>query len=112
MDVINFTFDKPFYRQTEMLVKLSMSEACLKRYMKEVIDSRGEKGTLTEMGYMKFEGYKEACWIPGLLLNWLIENKLEAIPKYDYELAEQKRVSMGVINFNKQQLKRKAKNEQ
>jgi len=109
MDVINFKFDKPFYRQTAMLEELSMSLACLKRYMLEVQESGGN---LAEMGYMKFEGYKEACWIPGLLLNWLIENKLEAIPKYDYELAEQKRVRMGVINFNKQQLKRKANNEQ
>ena len=59
-------------------------------------------GNLADMGYMKFEGYKEACWIPGLLLNWLIENKIEKIPQYDYELAEQKRLRMKVINFNKQ----------
>ena len=58
-------------------------------------------GNLADMGYMKFEGYKEACWIPGLLLNWLIENKIEKIPQYDYELAEQKRLRMGVINFKK-----------
>ena len=105
MDVINFTFDKPFYRQTEMLEKLgTMSPACLKRYMSEVQKSGGN---LADMGYLKFEGYREICWNPVLLLNWLIENKLETIPKYDYELAEQKRVRTGVINFSNQQLKRK-----
>ena len=58
-------------------------------------------GNLADMGYIKFKGYKDACWIPGLLLNWLIENKIEKIPQYDYELAEQKRLAMGVINFKK-----------
>ena len=61
MELINYTFDKPFYRQTEMLDKLSMSSACLKRYMSEVQEG---KGNLADMGYLKFEGYKEACWNP------------------------------------------------
>ena len=64
------------------------------------------KGNLADMGYLKFEGYKEACWNPVLLLQWLIENKLEIIPKYDYELAEQRRVRMGVVNLNNQLKKR------
>jgi len=103
MDMFNFKFDKPWYRQSELIEKTSGSNSCLKRYMSEQLKSGG---TLTEMGYLKFQGYKEACWDPQKYISWLIEHKLEAEPKYDYEHAEQKRVRMGVINFkNKQQRK-------
>ena len=55
---------------------------------------------LADMGYLKFEGFKEACWDARKLSIWLIEHKLEPEPQYDYELAEQKRVSMGIVNLN------------
>ena len=97
MEILLFKFDKPFYRQTEMLEKLSMSPACLKRYMAEQLKGGGN---LADMGYLKFEGYKEACWDPNKLCAWLIEHKLEKEPKYDYDLAEQKRVQMGIVNLN------------
>ena len=61
---------------------------------------------LTDMGYLKFEGYKEACWCPIQFTSWLIENKLEKEPKYDYELAEQKKVRMNIVNLNNQQRKK------
>ena len=57
-------------------------------------------GNLSDMGHLKFEGFKEACWCLVKLSNWLIENKLEKEPKYDYDLAEQKRVQMGIVNPN------------
>jgi len=98
MESIFFKFDKPWYRQTELLEKTSMSNACLKRYMSEQLKGGGN---LTDMGYLKFEGFKEACWCPIKFTAWLIENKLEKEPKYDYDLAEQKRVRMGLVNFNK-----------
>ena len=63
-------------------------------------------GNLTDMGYLKFEGFKEACWDPNKHTAWLIEHKLEREPKYDYELAEQKKVRMGVVNFNNQKQKK------
>ena len=96
MDLINYHFDKPWYRQSELCEKLSMSNACLKRYMSEQLKGGG---TLSEMGYLKFQGYKEACWDPIKYTAWLIEHKLEKEPKYDYELAEQKRVGMGLVNL-------------
>ena len=102
MDLINFKFDKPWHRQSEVLEKLSMSNACLKRYMAEQLEGGR---TLSDMGYLKFEGFKEACWCPVKLSNWLIENKLEKEPQYDYDLAEQKRVQMGLVNFNKHKQK-------
>lgn len=55
---------------------------------------------LADMGYLKFEGFKEACWDARKLSIWLIEHKLEPEPQYDYELAEQKKVRMGIVNFN------------
>ena len=103
MELINFKFDKPWYRQTELLQKLSMSNACLKRYMSEQLKGGAN---LTDMGYLKFEGYKEACWCPIQFTSWLIENKLEKEPKYDYELAEQKKVRMNIVNLNNQQRKK------
>ncbi len=63
-------------------------------------------GSLTEMGHLKFEGFKEACWCPIKFTSWLIENKLETEAKYDYEFAEQQRVRMNVVNLNKQQTKK------
>ena len=63
---------------------------------------------LADMGYLKFEGFKEACWDAQKLATWLIENKLEQEPQYDYELAEQKKVRMGIVNFNNH--KKKASN--
>lgn len=107
MEVSNFKFDKPWYRQSELLERLSMSNACLKRYMSE---QQKEGLKLADMGYLKFEGFKEACWCPIKFSSWLIEHKLESEPQYDYELAEQKRVRMGLVNFNNHK-KRKAQNE-
>ena len=60
-------------------------------------------GDLAEMGYMKFQGFKEACWDPVKLSQWLIDNKLEKTPRYDYEFAEQKKVQMNLINLQKKQ---------
>ena len=97
MDLFNFKFSKPWYRQSEVLEELSMSNACLKRYMAEQ-QKKGLK--LADMGYLKFEGFKEACWDARKLSIWLIEHKLEPEPQYDYELAEQKKVRMGIVNFN------------
>ena len=100
MEVLLFKFDNPWYRQTERLEKTSMSNACLKRYMSEQLKGGGN---LTEMGYLKFEGFKEVCWCPLKFTAWLVEHKLEKEPKYDYELAEQKKVRMGVVNLNNHQ---------
>ena len=102
MDLLNYKFDKPWYRQSELLEKTGGSNSCLKRYMSEQLQSGG---TLADMGYLKFQGYKEACWEPLKYTAWLIEHKLEKETKYDYEIAEQKRVRMNVVNLNKQQKK-------
>lgn len=63
---------------------------------------------LSEMGYLKFKGFKEACWEPHKLIAWLLENKLEPERTYNYELAEQKKIRMGIINFNKEKAKKEA----
>ncbi|MBC8303737.1 MAG: hypothetical protein H8E55_49250 [Pelagibacterales bacterium] len=103
MDLLIFKFDKPWYRQTELLEKLSMSNACLKRYMSEQLKGGG---TLSDMGYLKFEGFKEACWCPNKFCAWLIENKLEKEPEYNYDKLEQQKLRMGIVNFNNKQQKK------
>mgnify|MGYP003646555330 FL=1 len=100
LNYLTHKYDKPWYRQSEMLLLTAMSESCLRRYM---ADQRKAGLPLADMGYLKFEGFKEVCWQPGLFTHWLITNKLEAEVKYDYELAEQKKVRMNVVNLNKQQ---------
>ena len=97
MEILKFKFDKPWYRQTELLDKTGGSNSCLKRYMSEQLKGGG---TLADMGHLKFEGYKEACWDPIKYTTWLIEHKLEKEPEFDYDLAEQKRVRMGLFNLN------------
>ena len=105
MLTLNFKFDKPWYGQTELLDKLCFNKSRLKRYMSEQLQGGGN---LTDMGYLKFKGFREVCWDPVKLKNWLIENKLEKEPKYDYELSEQKKVRMGIINFNRDNAKKEA----
>mgnify|MGYP003663765604 CR=1 len=100
MDYLKFKFDKPWIRQAELLELTSMSASCLKRYMSEQLRS-GKP--LSEMGYVKFEGFREACWIPGMFCNWLMTNKIEPEKQYDYELAEEKRNRMNIVNLQKHQ---------
>ena len=108
MELINYHFDKPWYKQSELIIKLGMSNICLKRYMSEQLKAGKE---LSAMGYLKFKGFKEPCWEPHKLIAWLIENKLEPEAKYDYELADQSRIIMSIVNFNKAKAKKEAINE-
>ena len=82
-------------------------ESTLKRYM---ADWRKSGKPLAEMGYIKFQGFRETCWQPGVFTRWIIANKLEAEVKYDYDLAEKKKNQMGVINFNKKLKMKEATN--
>ncbi len=97
MDLLNYKFDKPWYRQSEVLDKLCMSNATLKRYMSEQLKGGGN---LSDMGYLKFQGFKEACWNPIKLSTWLIEFKLEPEAKYNYDQLEQQKIRMGIVNLN------------
>ena len=56
--------------------------------------------TLAEMGYLKFQGFKEPCWEPQKYIVWLIEHKLEKEPEYDYDKLEQQKLRMGIVNLN------------
>ena len=58
MELINYHFDKPWYKQSELIIKLGMSNICLKRYMSEQLKAGKE---LSAMGYLKFKGFKEPC---------------------------------------------------
>ena len=41
--------------------------------------------------------------IPGMFCNWLMTNKIEPEKQYDYELAEEKRNRMNIVNLQKHQ---------
>ena len=104
MALLNFKFSKPWYLQSDVIDVLSISNSRLKRYMTEVLSSGGD---LADMGYLKFLGCKEACWNPVKLMQWVLENKLEKTPVYDYEVADQKRAQMQVINLQQKQQQKK-----
>jgi len=104
---LNHKFEKPWVLQSELLRLMSMSESTLKRYMAEW---RKEGNLLADMGYLKFQGFREAVWQPTVFVSWITQNKLAEEPKYDYELAEKKKLQMNVINLNKNLKKKEAIN--
>lgn len=104
---LNFNFAKPYYRRSEFLDLFSMSESTLKRYMAE---QRSKGVSLSEMGYLNIEGFREDCWIPQIFLNWLMENKVIPEAKYDYDLRAKKEAQMTVININKKMKQKEAYN--
>jgi hypothetical protein len=99
-NLTDYKFEKPYYRQGEFLELFSISLATLKRYMEEWVNNGNN---LQLMGHLNIIGFRETCWEPKTFLNWLIENKLEAPVKYDFELSEQKKLAQNVINIPKKQ---------
>jgi hypothetical protein len=95
MDILrtNFNFAKPYYRRGEFLDLFSMSESTLKRYMAE---QRLKGVSLSEMGYLNIEGFREDCWIPQA--------------KYDYDLLAKREAHMTVVNLNKKTKHKEAYN--
>ena len=59
-------------------------------------------GDLADMGHLDIDGFREACWEPVLFRNWILNNKLNKQPKYDYEFNEQKKLKTGVVNLAQQ----------
>jgi hypothetical protein len=103
----NFVFVKPYYRRKEFLELFSMSESTLKRYMAE---QRGRGLSLSEMGYLLIEGFREDCWQPQIFLDWLMENKVIPEAKYDYDLRAKREAHMTVVNLNKKMKHKEAYN--
>ena len=99
-NLTDYKFEKPYYRQGKFLELFSISLATLKRYMEEWVNNGNN---LQDMGHLNIKGFKETCREPKTFLNWIIENKLEAPVKYDYELSEQKKLTQNVINIAKKQ---------
>ena len=97
LDLFNkYQWDKPFIKQGELCDRLGMSNTTLKRYMSEW----AKKGNdLEEMGHLIIDGFREACWVPKVFLNWLYENKVNVDCKYDYEIAEQQKLKSKIINY-------------
>lgn len=99
-NLTDYKFDKPYYRQGEFLELFSISLSTLKRFMEDWVNS-GKN--LNEMGHLNIQGFRETCWEPRAFLAWLIENKLEAPVKYDYQISEQKKLTENIIKLNKKQ---------
>ena len=104
ISLTNYKFDKPYYRQSIFLDLFSMSESCLKRYIKDWTDQGRDA---VEMGHLNIIGFKETCWCPKTFLGWLIENKIEVPVRYDYQLAEQEKLKTNIVNIPQKQQQQK-----
>ena len=97
MKITKFKFNKPFLSQSELIEAFgSMSEATLKRYMKEWID-KGKH--VSDMGMFRLENVRENQWCPLTFLQWIYENKVVAEYKYNYEKLEQDKLKKDLNNL-------------
>ena len=92
----NYKFAKPWYRQSEITDLLSISNTTLKRYMSEHTQ---KGGLLADMGHLEIDGFREACWEPIALVNWIYNNKVNKQRTYDYEFAEAKKLEENIVNI-------------
>ena len=83
---IKHTFNKPWYSHNEIPEVFSISDTWLKLQMRKLVE---EGGDLSVMGHFIIDGKREACFFPQLLMDWIVNNKILTIAKYDYEKLEQ-----------------------
>jgi len=88
LELKSYQFTKPYYKQSELLALVSISNTTLKRYMEEWSNKGGDLG---DMGHFYLKGCKEACFVPRLFISWLIANKINIATTYDYEVAERRK---------------------
>jgi len=51
---------------------------------------------LKELGHFTIEGKREACFFPQMLMDWIVNNKIQNMAKYDYEEAEQQKLTSSI----------------
>ena len=56
-------------------------------------------GALADMGHLEISGFREACWEPIALVNWIYSNKVNKQKTYDYEFAEAKKLEENIVNI-------------
>ena len=90
---IKHTFNKPWFSQSETCDVFCISETWLKTQMRKLLD---EGRDLNELGHFIIEGKREACFFPQMLLDWIVNNKIQNMTKYDYEEAEQQKLTSSI----------------
>jgi len=90
---IKHTFNKPWFSQSETCKVFCISETWLKTQMKNLMN---EGRDLKELGHFTIEGKREACFFPQMLMDWIVNNKIQNMAKYDYEEAEQQKLTSSI----------------
>tara|TARA_R100000541_G_scaffold57176_1_gene67085 strand:- start:1037 stop:1351 length:315 start_codon:yes stop_codon:yes gene_type:complete len=90
---IKHTFNKPWFSQSETCDVFCISETWLKTQMRKLLD---EGRDLNELGHFIIEGKREACFFPQMLLDWIVNNKIQNMAKYTYEVAEQQKLTSSI----------------
>ena len=96
--MFNFKFDRPFYKEKDFLKIISISRATFYSWQSEWISKGGDP---KDMGKIILKGSSSVYWNGPKYINWLIENKIETDPTYDYEVEQKNRALVVVNNLEK-----------
>ena len=91
--MLNFKFDKAFYKESELLKVCPVSRSTFHKWQSEWI-SQGKDPKL--MGKILVKGTSTVFWNAALFLQWLIKYKFNMEVKYDYEEVDKKEAMLVV----------------
>ena len=92
--MLDFKFDKAFYKEAELLKRCPVPRSTFHKWQSEWI-SRGQDIKL--MGKILVKGTSTVFWNGPKFLKWLEEHKLDQECKYDYEARDKKIASNTVF---------------
>ncbi len=99
--MLNFKFDKAFYKEAEVLKVVPIARSTFYSWQSEWI-SKGNDPRL--MGKLPVKGTSTVFWDGAKLLKWLYENKFNMETKYDYQVEDKKKAVL-VVSTIKQRKK-------
>jgi|8_EtaG_2_1085327.scaffolds.fasta_scaffold64116_2 hypothetical protein len=94
--MLNFSFDKAFYIEREVLKRLPIPRSTFYRWQSEWI-SKGKDPK--QMGKILVKGTSTVFWNGPVLLNWLIDNKFNFDATYNYDKADKKEALLVINNL-------------
>jgi len=94
--LLSIKIDTPYIPNSVLLKRFYLSDKTLRRWRTDWV-SKG--GALEDMGCFQISQCRELMWEPVKFLNWLINNKIKANVKYDYEAKDKKEASDNLMFF-------------
>ena len=96
--MLDFKFDKAFYKEAELLKRCPVPRSTFHKWQSEWI-SQGKDPKL--MGKILVKGTSTVFWNAALFLQWLIKYKFNMQTKYDYEAEDKKEAVLVITNLKK-----------